>query len=395
MPWTETHVMDERMRFIGRWLNDEASMAELCRQAGVSRKTGYKWVARYQADGPAGVVDRARTPHTHPQAMPAVAAEALLRLRATHPTWGPRKLVAHLAAQQPERDWPAPSSVGDLLKRHGLTVARRRRQHAPPRTHPLAHATAPNAVWCADFKGWFRTGDGAKCTPFTLSDAHSRYLLRCQVLGDATDTARVRPLCEAAFREFGLPAAIRTDNGPPVASTGAGGLSPLSVWWVRLGITPERIRPGKPGENGRHERLHRTLQAETACPPAASGRAQQRAFDAFRRIYNEARPHEALGQLPPAQVYTPSPRPFPSRLPELTYPAAWEVRRVRQNGQLRCGRGWLYVSATLAGEHVGLAPTTDGCWDLYFGPVLLGALDERRSRFRPPQPPGARSLAHR
>ncbi len=384
MPWTETCVMDERTRFIARWLEGGTSMAELCRQAGVSRKTGYKWVARYQTDGPGGLVDRARTPHRHPQAIAAADAETLLRLRATHPTWGPRKLVAHLMAQQPERQWPAPSSVGALLQRQGLTVTRRRRQHAPPRTQPLAHADGPNAVWCADFKGWFRTSDGAKCTPFTLSDAHSRYLLRCQALGDATDTVRVRPLCEAAFREYGLPMALRTDNGPPFASTGAGGLTPLSVWWIRLGIVPERIMPGKPSENGRHERLHRTLQAETATPPAASLRAQQRAFDRFRQLYNAVRPHEALGQVPPARVYTPSPRPFPRRLPELTYPACWEVRRVRQNGQLRCGRDWLYVSATLAGELVGLAPTTDGCWDLYFGPVLLGALDERRGRLRPP-----------
>jgi transposase InsO family protein len=382
--------MDERTRLIGRWLNDEASMAELCRQAGVSRKTGYKWVARYRADSPAGLVDRARAPHTHPQAIPAADAETLLRLRVAHPTWGPRKLVAYLAAQPPAREWPAPSSVGDLLARHGLAVAPRKRQHAPPRTQPLAHATAPNAVWCADFKGWFRTGDGAKGTPFTLSEAHSRYLLRCQALGEATETARVRPLCEAAIREFGLPLALRTDNGPPFASTGAGGLSPLSGWWVRLGIIPERIRPGKPSENGRHERLHRTLQAETAAPPAASGRAQQRASDRFRRLYNEERPHEALGPVPPAQVYASSPRPFPSRLPELTYPAGWEVRRVRRNGQLRCGRDWVYLSATLAGERVGLAPSADGCWDVYFAPVLLGGLDERRGRLRPPRPPASR-----
>jgi transposase InsO family protein len=311
-------------------------------------------------------------------------AARVLALRATHPTWGPRKLVAALAAQAPAEAWPAASTVGDLLRRHGLTVPRRRRAHAPPRTQPLAHADGPNRVWCADFKGWFRTGDGAKCTPFTLSDAYSRYLLRCQALGDQTDTTLVRPLFEAAFREFGLPAAIRTDNGPPFASTGAGGLSPLSVWWVRLGIVPERIKPGTPAENGRHERLHRTLQAETAAPPAASRRAQQQAFDDFRRLYNEERPHEALGQVPPVRAYQPSPRPFPRGLPALTYPAGWDVRRVRHNGQIRCGRGWVYLSATLAGEAVGLAPTTDGCWDLAFGPVRLGVLDERRGRLRPP-----------
>jgi putative transposase len=274
--------------------------------------------------------------------------------------------------------------VGDLLRRRGLAVPRRRRAHTPPRTQPLVHADGPNAVWCADFTGWFRTGDGAKCTPVTLSDGYSRYLLRCQALGEVTETDLVRPLFEAAFREFGLPGAIRTDNGPPFASTGAGGLSPLSVWWVRLGIRPDRITPGRPSENGRHERFHRTLKAETAAPPAASGRAQQRAFDRFRHCYNEERPHEAIGQRPPAQFYTPSARPFSSHLPDLAYPPNWEVRRVRQNGQVRCGRGWVYVSATLAGERVGLAPVADGWWELSFGPVPLGRLDERRGCFQPP-----------
>jgi putative transposase len=386
MPWTETQVMDERMRFIGAWLRGEASMAELCRWYGVSRKTGYKWTGRYRADGPAGVAERSRAPLSHPQAIGDAAEARVLALRAAHPTWGPRKLRALLAAAAPDEPVPAASTIGDLLRRHGLTAARRRRRHAPPRSQPLAHADAPNAVWCADFKGWFRTGDGARCTPFTLSDAHSRYLLRCQSLTE-TDAAIVRPLFEAAFREHGLPCALRTDNGPPFASTGLGGLTPLSVWWIKLGILPDRIAPGKPSENGRHERLHRTLKAETATPPAATLRAQQRAFDRFRAEYNAVRPHEALGQRPPATAYTPAPRPFPDRLPPLAYPEDWEVRHVRHSGEIRWRDRLVYISQALAGEPVGLEPVDDGQWQIVFGAVRLGLLDARRATVRPPRRP--------
>ena len=332
MPWRNT--MSERIALIAAVVAQELRMADACRRAGVSRKTGYKWLQRYQHAGPTGLNDRSRAPHHSPQTLDAATTAQVLAIRATHPTWGPRKVVSHLAAVDQTRAWPAPSTVGDLLARRGLTIPRQRRAHAPPHTRPLAHADGPNAVWCADFKGSFRTGEGTRCSPLTITEAYSRYLLRCTAL-TATDTASVQPLFEASFREFGLPVALRTDNGPPVASTGAGGLTSLSVWWVRLGILPDRIRPGKPQENGRHERLHRTLKAETAAPPARSLRQQQHAFDRFQAIYNHLRPHEALAQTPPAQHYTPAPRSFPRRLPELVYPDTCEVRRVRQNGQIR------------------------------------------------------------
>jgi transposase InsO family protein len=313
---------------------------------------------------------------------------AVLAARAAHPTWGPRKLLAWLQARrerglEPPLTLPAASTVGELLRRSGLVVPRRRRARRVPWASPLAHAAAANAVWCADFKGQFRTGDGALCYPLTISDGCSRYLLRCVGLA-AIDGARVRPLFEATFREFGLPEALRTDKGPPFASVGLGGLSPLSVWWVKLGIVPERIAPGHPEQNGRHERLHRPLKRDTATPPAATPRAQQVAFDRFRQAYNAERPHEALGQRPPASAYSPSARPYPERLREPEYPHADAVRRVRSTGQIRWAGRLVYLSESLIGEPVGLTALDDRHWQLAFGPLVLGVLDAAVGRVHRP-----------
>jgi hypothetical protein len=247
---------------------------------------------------------------------------------------------------------------------------------------------APNDVWSADFKGWFRTGDGARCLPFTLTDNASRFLLRCQAVA-AADDAHVRPLFEAAFREYGLPRALRSDNGPPFASLAVAGLSRLAVWWIKLGIRPERIAPGHPEQNGRHERMHLTLAQETAQPPHATGRAQQRAFDCFRHLFNSERPHEALDQQPPATVYQPSPRPYPERVPELEYAGEDVIRRVRHNGEIKWRGTHLFVSECLAGELIGLTEVVDDCWRVRFGPVFLGWLDTRTAQHSP-RGPGAR-----
>jgi putative transposase len=385
MPWQETCAMTERLRLIMAVSSGEETMAEACRQAGISRKTGYKWQARFAAAGVAGLADRSRAPRHRPQTVPATVREAVVARRGQHPTWGPKKLIAALRAAQPTAPWPAPSTVGEILKQAGLVLPRRRRRRAPPRTHPLAHATAANVVWCADFKGDFRLGDGIRCYPLTISDAHSRFLLRCQAL-PRTATDRVQPLFAATFREYGLPDVLRTDNGPPFASTGLAGLTPLSVWWIKLGITPERIRPGKPGENGRHERMHRTLKAEGCVPPAPTLRAQQAAFDHFRQEYNTLRPHEALGQRPPAALYTPASRPFPDRLPELTYRTADAVRWVRPNGAIRWHQAELYLTPTLSGEPVGLSQVGDGLWQVAFGPLVLGTFHEHDPTLRPHLP---------
>lgn len=377
--------MTERMRLMIAVAGGTVTMAEACRQAGVSRKTGYKWRARFAAAGVSGLAEQSRAPHHRPQTIPPAIREAVLAQRAQHPTWGPKKLVAHLRATQPAVSWPAPSTAGDLLKQAGLVVPRQQRHRAPPRSQPLAHATAPNVVWCADFKGDFRLGDGTRCYPLTITDAHSRFLLRCQAL-PRTDTGRVQPLFAATFREFGLPDVLRTDNGPPFASVGLAGLTALSVWWIKLGIRPERIRPGKPSENGRHERLHRTLKADACAPPAATLRAQQAACDRFRKEYNAVRPHEALGQRPPATVYLPATRPFPHRLAALTYPGADAVKWVRPNGAIRWRRGEVYLTPTLSGEPVGLTQVGDGHWQVAFGPLVLGTFHEHSPTLRPHQP---------
>jgi transposase InsO family protein len=363
--------MSERMRFIVAVDEGEVTMAAACRQFGISRKTGYKWLARYRQEGIAGLADRSRAPQHCPHAVTPEVREAVLALRGQYPTWGPKKVAAKLEQVYPNLVVPAPSTIGDLLAAAGLVVPRRRRRHVPPRTQPLAHATRPNVVWCADFKGDFVLGDGTRCYPLTISDADSRFLLRCQAV-PTTATERVPPLFEATFREFGLPDRLRTDNGSPFASVALGGRTALSVWWVKLGITPERIDAGKPSQNGRHERMHLTLKLEACQDPGHSLRGQQHGFDQFRQIYTEERPHEAFGQRTPASIYQPSLRPFPDRLPELTDPTADGVRRVRPSGCIRWQGREIYVSKVLIGEPVGLTQIDEGRWQVTFGPLELG-----------------------
>ena len=313
--------------------------------------------------------------------------EAALAVRRAHPTWGPVKVRAVLGRQKPEglagRSWPAASTIGALFDREGLTVQRKLRRRTPP-GGPLFPADAPNDVWTMDFKGWFRTGDGTRVDPLTLSDACSRYLLRCQAVA-RPDTEHVWPILDAAFREYGLPLRLRSDNGPPFATVGAGGLSRLAVNVIKAGVAPERIRPGKPQENGRHERMHLTLRRETTDPPAATLRAQAARFRAFCRVYNEERPHAALDNATPAERYALSLRRWDGvlRAPE---PEAGEIaRRVRRNGGIKWRGGAVHIGEALTGEAVGLAETEDGRWTVRYGPVLLGFLDARGERLlRPP-----------
>jgi transposase InsO family protein len=367
--------MDQRTQFIAACLVGEETMSLLCRRFGISRKTGYKWLARFQAGGPAALVERSHAPHRQPHAIDVTLHEAIVALRAQHPHWGPRKLRAWLE-QRRGGVWPATSTIGALLQRAGLTVPRRGRRRAAPGA-PCTTAGAANAVWAADFKGWFRTGEGRRCEPLTITDVYSRYLLRCQTV-TAPRADVVQPLFEATFREYGLPHVIRTDNGPPFAGLTVGGLSRLAVWWIRLGIQPQRIAAGHPEQNAEHERMHRTLKQETATPPRATLGAQQRAFDSFRRVYNEERPHEALGQQPPATRYAASPREYPERLPGVEYPDPYVVRRAHPNGDIKWRGRRVRISQALAGEPIGLEEIADGRWRVWFGPVELGWLDARR-----------------
>jgi transposase InsO family protein len=357
------------------------SMTELCARFGISRRVGYKWLGRYETVGLAGLEDQRRVAAHYPNRMADEVAAALLACRQAHPTWGARKLRAYLSRRQPRVAWPAASTIGTLLKRHGLAHPRRRRPHPGHPGRPLSVMDAPNAVWSVDFKGQFRLGSGAYCYPLTVVDGYSRYVLGVRGLPSVA-TRGVRPVFERLFREYGLPVRIRSDNGAPFATTALGRVSPLSVWWLRLGILPELIEPASPQQNGRHERMHRVLKAEATRPAAATFGAQQRRFNRFQAEYNRERPHEALGQGTPATHYTASPRPYPAQLPELGYPGHFERRYVSANGGIRWQNTWVNVSHVLAGEHVGLEEVADGVWSVYFGPVLLGRFDERDGHIR-------------
>src|SRR5215472_7559146 len=381
MPWREVCPMEEKLRFVAAALSAEESMSELCESFGISRKTGYKWLLRYQERGPEGLRDESRAPHRVPWAITEDQAAAILGVRGAHPSWGPKKLRATLLQGRSAQAVPAASTIGELLRRCGLTRARKRRRHAVPNPSPLVHANGPNDLWCIDFKGWFRTGDGTRCDPLTLSDAHSRYLLCAHALAHP-DYNGCRTQLERVFREYGLPRAIRSDNGAPFATLGVGGLSRLGVWWVKLGIRPERIAPGKPEQNGRHERMHRTLKAETARPPASTLALQQQRFDHFRREFNHQRPHEALGQTTPQQHYADSPRAYPARLEDPSYPDDYQLRRVRSNGEIKWRGGKLFLSMPLIGEVVGAQEDQDGNHQLYFGPIALAVIDRNTLKLK-------------
>jgi len=379
MPWMETCAVEERMRFVVAAGSGEESISRECRRFGVSRKTGNKWLDRYERFGIEGLKDRSRRPRHSPHAVAEDIVERCLVVRRRHPSWGPRKVRARLLLDDPATAWPAASTIGCMFDRAGLTVQRHRRRRTPAYSAPFASCGLANDVWTIDFKGWFRTGDGRRCDPLTLLDCYARYLLRCQVLS-RLDFSHVWPVLEAAFREYGLPSALRSDNGPPFASGAAGGLSRLAVCVIQAGVVPERIAPGHPEQNGRHERLHLTLQQDTASPPAATLRAQSERFRRFQRIYNEERPHEALDQTPPAQHYQSSPRPWDGVLCSPALDEATDKRHVRKDGTIKWHGGMVYINENLAGEWLGLEEIADGVAELRYGPITLGHLKPRGSK---------------
>jgi transposase InsO family protein len=386
MAWNNGGVMEQRFRFIEEWNTQDWSLAELCRFFSVTRTTGYKWLDRYQAAGMDGLRDLSRAPHAHPNQVSEETENQVIALRQRHPLWGARKIHALLLREPGPAAVPAVSTIGNILKAHGLTVPRKRRPQARPSQQPLADASEANKVWCADFKGWFRSADGARIDPLTISDAHTRYLLRCQAV-NAADYAHSKPIFEAAFREHGLPERMRTDNGAPFASSGPSGLTGLSVWWIKLGIRPERIQPGKPQQNGRHERMHRTLKQATASPPARDRRAQQRRFDQFREEYNQLRPHQALAQTTPASHDQPSARPYPRRPLDPAYPETWPRRRVSPAGQMRWKNGYVFVSHALEAETVALEPIAEQQWRVWFHFYEVGILNAGRAQITRPEHP--------
>ncbi len=376
MPWKETCLMDEKIKFIAMVNSGSYTFASACGACGISRQAGYKLVARYEAEGERALVPRSRARRTQAHAIGPTTAKTLLEVKAKHVRFGPRKVRDYLIMNGYREPLPAVSTIGELFKRHGLVRERGKpRARSAPHTEPLRHASAPNVVWSIDFKGQFRMGNGEWCYPLTLSDNASRYLLLCRALAHPTE-AGVWPRLRRAFEEYGLPSALRSDNGAPFASTALGGLTRLAVWLLKLGITPERITPGRPDQNGRHERMHRTLK-EYLDPIRASLRAQQRALEQFRRHYNNERPHESLGGIAPAMCHKRSRRAYPSRLPTPEYPCEVEVRRVRSNGQIKWHGKLVFVSEALIGEPVGLQQIDEARWQLLFCSMRLGVLDER------------------
>jgi transposase InsO family protein len=375
--------MEQRLEFVREYESELFTMTELVAQYGISRKTGYKWLERHDAEGAAGLVDRSRRPRTSPHATDPELMETLVALRRRHPRWGARKLLRIARDRNPRADWPARSTVYDELNARGLVTARRRRSPPPALARsPFAPITHANDVWTTDFKGEFRTGDGRYCYPLTLRDGFSRFVLRCDaLLGRTTEATRRR--FERAFAEYGLPARIRSDNGGPFASAGLGGLSQLAVWWIRLGIVLERIAPGHPEQNGSHEQFHAVLKADTTRPPAATAAAQQRRFVRFCAEYNHERPHEALGDETPASCYTPSRRSLPTRLPPLDYPGHLEVRLVSSNGCVSWDGAPLFLATPLAGEYVAFEEIDDDLWTLHFATVALARYDGRHRSIHP------------
>jgi transposase InsO family protein len=371
----ETNVLDQRLRFVSDFESGQWSMTELCQRYGVTRPTGYKWLARHRAGGRAGLGDRSRAPHQCPHRT-SDATEALI-VEARHEYgWGAKKLLRILRNRYPTRSWPARSTFNEVLERHKLLRKNRRhRTWAHPGAPPV-QTDHPNQVWPADFKGQFKTGDGQYCYPLTVTDHFSRALLVCRGLS-SVKTALTQPVFRALFREVGLPDAIRTDNGAPFASTGIHGLSPLNVWWMQLGIVHQRITPASPQENGQHERMHRELKRETTQPAARIQRAQQYRFEMFRRRYNDERPHEAIGDRTPSSLWTPSTRDYPERITPPVYPAHVEIRRVSSAGTFRLHAQQPFLSQVLRGEDIGLEEVGDGIWNIVYYSTLLGKIDER------------------
>lgn len=377
MPWKDVKPMQEKLLFIADYLRQASKFSQLCQQYGISRKTGYKWVERYGQGGLDALAEQSRRRHTQATRTPYAVEQLILQLRSQRDAPGPKKIKALLTARLHEADIPSTTTIYNILKRAGKVEPRHRIRRIVVQAGPLQSAQQPNELWSADFKGQFKTRDGQWCYPLTVMDHASRFLLGCQAL-EGTRYEPTKKTFEKLFRECGLPQRIRTDNGVPFASIGAGSLSRLSIWWIRLGIVPERIEPGQPQQNGRHERMHRTLKHSLGQPAEANRRRQQRQLDAFRRHYNEQRPHEGLAQQHPQSCYRPSGRPYPTHLPELEYPVYFEQARVHRSGVVYWRSLTIYVGHLLEGQQVGIEVVGDGLWAVHFGPVRLGRFDERK-----------------
>lgn len=380
MPWQEVKPMEQKVLFIADWLRQICPLSELCERYYISRKTGYKWILRYTQGGVEGLNEASRRPHQSPQQTPYAIRRAILDLRTRGSLLlGPKKIQTLLQQQFPNEPIPSRTTIYKILHAEGCVTSRRRRRRVAPFPQPFAPATGINDLWSADYKGQFKLQNGIWCYPLTVMDHQSRFLLCCNAQ-EGPRFEETRQAFRRTFQEYGLPERIRTDNGVPFATTATGGLSRLAIWWITLGILPERIEPGKPQQNGRHERMHRTLKQAATHPPGVSLSVQQRLLDQFRDDYNRKRPHEALQQQTPASCYQPSHRPYTDTPTELGYPDYFVSRRVQQTGLVYCRNKTIYVSHLLKGQMVGLDEVDEGIWSVYFGPLRLGGFDERQAK---------------
>ena len=385
MDWKGVEPMEERIRFVLMASREDDAFSNLCRGFGISRKTGYKWLNRYEEYGLAGMHELSRRPLNSPNRVEDWIESLIVRERRRHRSWGPKKLREVVADNHELESMPAESTIGNIIKRHGLTRKKKRRSKVmKPSRETLTKATRPNEVWAADFKGWFRTKDGQRCDPLTISDLYSRYVLGCRIVA-GQKIESVMPVFRNVFIKKGMPEVIRVDNGSPFGSRGVCGLSKLSACWLNLGITVEFIEPGHPEQNGKHERMHRTLKDETTRPPAATPQAQQRRFDRWRREFNHDRPHEAIGMQKPAQRYQCSSRRYTGSLQPPSYPLHYEVRKVKTHGAIKWKNQFYYVGEALHGMALGLIDIADGQYEVYFDDLLLGCLNEQNTGgLRPP-----------
>ncbi|OHB57750.1 MAG: hypothetical protein A2Y07_01915, partial [Planctomycetes bacterium GWF2_50_10] len=371
---------------ISEFLEGDYSMSELCIAYNISRKTGYKWLARYEQFGTGGLEDLSRVPHHHPHEIPDAVKSTILCVNARYPHWGPLKIEYKIRKLYPcWSRYPAVSTIGLFLKRQGLVISRKRRRCASPTQPPLTNGINPNDVWSVDFKGHFATRDSSRCNPLTINDHLSRYLICCRHV-DRMSYNLVKMQFERIFRQYGLPLVIRSDNGTPFSSRGIGGLSRLSAWWIRLGIHPERIEPASPDQNGRHERMHRTLKEHTAKPPADDLNSQQQRFDDFVNEYNNERPHEALEMQTPSSLYVPSERIFPNHLPRPHYDRYMQVRRVEHHGDIQYKNRRLFLGESLEGEYVGIEEIDDDKSRVWYCDYELGTIDHQKWRIEPAKP---------
>lgn len=381
MAWRVTNVEDQRKLFIETYFENKETISGLCEEFGISRKTAYKWLARFKEEGSTGLKDRRRARHSQIKTCEELV-EQVLTIKKKRIKWGPKKILGHLENTSPDKSWPSATTIGNILQRNGYQKIREIRKRMPARKNPLFGCLKPNDLWSIDFKGWFQTKEGIKCDPLTLTDAHSRFLLHCSKIPQGT-AEYVWEVLEKSFYQYGLPKAIRHDNGPPFATCGAGRLSKLSIKIIKAGVIPEWIDPGKPYQNGRHERMHRTLKAEGIFPLELTLKEQQIKFREFQHYFNFERPHESLGQKTPGSIYTHSEKLWSGKFQSPEYDSNWKVLRVRSSGQI----GWLgdsiFISKALEDEYVGVKENDDGDWEVNYGPVNLGVINQERQLVYP------------